>query len=180
MTRKKKGITRESKPWFNRECAIERKNHQRAKRLYRRYRSDVNQDMVKQTGKRYKKSISRAVNTHRKDFVKKLKLLKDSDPKKYWSLLNPTKKRDKVEADIVDLVTHYKELSGSNMPVTEPDVMDVNVNHLDDDSLNVLNADVCEDEIIQVTKKLKTGKSSGVDDILNEYIKSTIDTFLSM
>ena len=38
--------------------------------------------------KAYKKCINKQFNLYKKDFIAKLRSLKHSDPKSYWSLLN--------------------------------------------------------------------------------------------
>jgi hypothetical protein len=43
---------------------------------------------------------------------------------------------------------------------------------------NILNSPITIEEIKNVVKGLKNGKSSGIDGVINEYIKYTIDDML--
>ena len=43
---------------------------------------------------------------------------------------------------------------------------------------NTLNSPITIEEIKNVVKGLKSGKSSGIDGVINEYIKYTIDDML--
>ena len=59
----------------------------------------------------------------------------------------------------------------------------LNKNNFDDGNIdidmdNILNSPNTIEEIQNVVKGLKNGKSSGIDGVINEYIKYTIDDML--
>ena len=56
--------------------------------------------------------------------------------------------------------------------------MQLNLNDIASDSDNVLNRKIEEREIIRVIKQLISAKAPGIDNIINEYIKTTTDTIL--
>jgi hypothetical protein len=42
----------------------------------------------------------------------------------------------------------------------------------------LLNSEITEDEVIKAVKNLKNSKAPGLDDIVNEYLKTTVTKFL--
>ena len=84
-------------------------------------------------------------------------------------------KKNKNESDISleTLYDYFKNLNVSDNE-TEDDI-DVNFNNITPEMEEILNSQITEDEIKNVVKKLKNGKSSSIDGVLNEYIKYTLD-----
>jgi hypothetical protein len=44
-------------------------------------------------------------------------------------------------------------------------------------SADLLNSEITEDEVIKAVKNLKNSKVPGLDDIVNEYLKTTVTKF---
>ena len=165
----KKHQNRKHKPWFDKECCEKRKTYTCSKRLYKRFRTVQNRDCIRQAGKNYKN-----YNYH-KQFAKKLQNLRSTDPKQYWNLLRKNKKKNEVKVSLQDLLTHFKDLGG------ERDGDDNDEMILPEDMNDEpINSPVTEQEIREVVKELKIGKSPGIDNIINEYIQSTIDVFATV
>ena len=99
-------------PWFNNECVTLRRQYKRAKNLRHRVNSVENYKYLLNASKTYKKCIDKQYNKYRKDLITKLRSLKSSDPKYYWSLLN---KADKVEilqkVSLETFANHFKKLN---------------------------------------------------------------------
>jgi hypothetical protein len=73
------------------------------------------------------------------------------------------------------LYNYFENLSRNNFDDGNIDI-DIDVNNPEMD--NILNSPITIDEIKNVVKGLKNGKSSGIDGVINEYIKYTIDDML--
>ena len=84
-------------------------------------------------------------------------------------------KKNACKADLQDLYKHFKSVNSKvhddeNIRIDQ--MFDVgNVNE-------ILDVDIGEMEIRKAVKQLKTGKSSGIDGILNEYIIHTLELLL--
>ncbi|CAG2205247.1 unnamed protein product [Mytilus edulis] len=76
------------KKYFNSECYIKRKNYRRSKKYYYRVRSTINYDDLVCKSREYKKTLKTQYNESQKAFISKLRGLRTTDPKSYWSLLN--------------------------------------------------------------------------------------------
>ena len=174
-TYSKEQKTKRSKPWFDAECREKRKAYARTKRLYKRFRTAQNKECVRQLGKTYKRTLTRAANKYRKQYVKKLENLKSSKPKEYWQMLRTKPKKKKLKASMEDLLSHFRELGGTPEGGEQEEEEIVLLDDVNDESIN---ADITEEEIRTIVNNLKNGKSPGVDRILNEYIKATIDIFV--
>ena len=72
---------------------------------------------VHNASKVYKKCIKKQFSLYKKDFIDKLRSLKHSDPKSYWSLLN---KADNSRSQVMQKVSletfaeHFKKLNLTN------------------------------------------------------------------
>ena len=76
------------------------------------------------------------------------------------------------------LSSHSKSLwKKPNEGTVEDQEIDININ-LDNDTL--LNQSITCEEIRNAVKKLKNNKAPGGDHVINEYIKTTMETFLPL
>ena len=90
------------RPWFNNECQRLRHQYKWAKNLRHRINNVENNNFVHNASKTYKKCINKQFNLYKKDFIAKLRSLKHSDPKSYWSLLN---KADNSSSQVMQKVS---------------------------------------------------------------------------
>ena len=109
----------------------------------------------------------------RREFEHELRLLKSTNPRKYWTMLNINKSKcHDIPVPMQNMFDHFKSLN------ITPDVDDdialssCAANNPD------LNQHFSEAEICPVVKKLKNNKACGPDFVLNEFIESTLDVFL--
>ena len=75
------------------------------------------------------------------------------------------------------LYNHFENLNKNHFDDGNID-MDIDVNNLSPEMYNILNSLITIEEIKNVVKGLKNEKSSGIDGVINEYIKYTIDDML--
>ena len=98
-------------------------------------------------------------------------MLKGTNPKLYWKLLNPSRKKaTKCKVPVEELFEHFRNLNqGTDERHDTTDYGDAFVNN----SNVLLNGPFTEAEICKVLNQVKTNKAFGTDCISNEYIKST-------
>ena len=111
--------------------------------------------------------------------MKKIRKLKTSNPKEYWKIVNKKNVKKTCPVHISDFYTYFKDMNANH---DEEDVSfdvdsETNNIHLDDD---ILDVHISENEIRQCVSSLKNDKSGGVDNIVKEYIKSSIDYMLPL
>ena len=169
------------RPWFNNECQRLRRQYKRAKNLRHRINNAENYKFVHNASKAYKKCINKQFNLHKKDFIAKLRSLKHSDPKSYWSLLN---KADNSRSQVVQKVSlesfadHFKKLNIAN--TTDMDsTFQIDPSKVSEHNFE-LNSAISEDEVLKCLNHLKLNKACSSDLILNEFLKSSKTKMLTV
>ena len=127
--------------------------------------------MTKKSFKNEYKSYRKFINIKRHKFNKnlhnKLRNLKSSKPKEYWNLLNPKIRKQTNDIGLKPLYDHFKKIND----VINPNNVDFDSNNISVEGDEELNKDFTYDEIIKLINKLKNNKFSGIDNIINEFIK---------
>ena len=114
----------------------------------------------------------------KKKVNQKLQNLKTKDPKQYWKILHNSK-RENIEVPLNLFKDHFEKLAvelGLSDDNDMPPVAD-SIGNLD---TSALNQHFSETEIRDFVKNLKNSKASGIDGILNEYIKYSLDIMLPL
>ena len=174
---------RGDKPWFNYECKFARRHYRKIKRQFKFRPTDAQRREIIGAEKRYKKLLDISSKQYRKDMRNRLKNLKGSNSKEYWSILNRGTKKRQPNIPLDDLYDFFKKLNKSpeggntfenNIDVNIPE--NINIEQLNEE----LNAYITQEEILSCIKKLKNNKAFGEDFIVNEYIKSSYEVFLPL
>ena len=107
------------------------------------------------------------INLYNKILHEKLRNLKNKKPKEYWDLINPKKRKINNSIDLNSLCDHFRLLG------EQPNAGNINICAVDipDDGDETLNSDFTFIEINKLINKLKNNKSSGIDNIINEFLK---------
>lgn len=156
------------KPWFDTNCAEQRKLYRRAKNRYRQTKGLEELAAMKNANKAYKRQVKTSINKHKRSEINKIRKLRSENPKEYWKILNDRKPNKDIKVTLGELTKHFEELN-KEINVGEENLPNVNI-----EINNVLNRDISQDEIIKMASKLNNGKAGGEDGLLNEYIKSTM------
>ncbi|MES9882143.1 MAG: reverse transcriptase family protein [Sedimenticola sp.] len=168
--------SRNDKVWYGHECNNSRKKYLHSKNVYKINPSSQNKILLKTTSKQYKRTLNKHISRHKKKTQTKLSELHTNKPKDFWKILN---RMDKPKLDenitIDNLYDYFKEIN-SNENECDLGNEPLNINISDDDE--ILNSKITENEIMQCAKNLKNSKSPSMDNIINEYIKSTLDSLL--
>lgn len=179
-TRKQVSRNSTKRPWFNTECQRLRLQYRRTKNHRRRVNDVENFQFLTEASKAYKKCINKHFNDYKKDFIKKLRALKNSDAKAYWKLLNKSDSSNKSTIQKVSLAAfadHFKKLntvSSENSDMV-PEVDPSKVSEFNFE----LNDEITEQEVLKSINNLKQNKACASDLILNEFLKFSKTKMLS-
>ncbi|MEW8544141.1 MAG: reverse transcriptase family protein, partial [Candidatus Thiodiazotropha sp.] len=167
-------IKSNSQPWYGRECMEARKEFIKAKNRYSGCKTQVNKQNMKAKGKHYRRVNHIHYRRHINNNANKIKSLKFSNPKKFWRFIT---RKQKSNPD-VDVDAFYQFMKNLNTSTTE-DVNSFSGLNIDETLISEeLNECISLDEIKTNALKLVNGKSSGLDSVLNEHIKSTLHLML--
>ena len=113
------------------------------------------------------------IDLYNKILHEKLRNLKNKKPKEYWDLINPKKRKSNNSIDLNSLCDHFRLLG------EQPNAGNINIcaNDIPDDGDETLNSDFTFIEINKLINKLKNNKSSGIDNIINEFLKYSPEIF---
>ena len=158
-----------NQPWFDKECYLKRKHFIQLKRriLRKKTKSPTDDQALKDAAKLYKHFIKTKVNQFNKNLHDKLRKLKNKKPKEYWNILNPKKKKVDNSIDINSLFNHFKTLNEQ----TNTEGRNITVDDIPDNGDEILNNDFTIIELNKLINKLKNNKASGIDNIINEFLK---------
>ena len=158
--------------WFGKKCSKARKQFHTARFQYKLRKNLQNKENLKNASKHYKNTVKQFHRKHKTDAVKKLKNLKHSNPRKYWQILNG-KKKSKVEAEADSLFNFFKDINNDDMNSTPESFTNSQPDTTSQQYSNEqINVPFSEEEIKKAINKLKNNKASGIDSILNEYLKA--------
>lgn len=168
---------RPHKQWFGIQCQNARKNYHDAKRAYNINPSRTTKTNLNNCSKDYKKTLNFHINKYNRSRQEKLRNLKSNSPKEFWKILNNVEKsKNEANINLETLYDYFKNINDQDPNDDENFLGEFNVDITDDEEL--LNSFITEGEIMKCIKSLKHNKSSGNDNILNEYIKSTAEILL--
>ena len=164
-----------NKPWFDKECYLKRKHFIQLKRriLRKKTKSHTDIETLKYAAKLYKHFMKTKVNQFNKNLHEKLRNLKKQKPKEYWNILNPKKHKIDNSIDLNSLHGHFKTLNEQ----PNADGRNITVNDIPDDADEILNNDFTIIELNKHINKLKNNKACGVDNVINEFLKFSPESY---
>lgn len=172
--RKNSTYKNNSQPWYGRECKEAQKEFIKAKNRYRGSKTDTNKLNMKTKGKYYRRINHVHYRRHVNSNANKIKSLKSSNPKKYWQFIT---RKQKSNSD-VDVDVFYQFMKNLNTSSTDNANTFSGMNTDETSISEQLNESISLEEIKTNALKLVNGKSSGLDAVLNEHIKSTLHLML--
>jgi hypothetical protein len=166
-------VRKVNKPWFDRNCKIKRGSYFTAKKRYKNVKTTQAKNDMSIAARDYKREINKQYRLFHDQMNRKLRGLKNKDPKAYWSILGKDKHAKKQEMDKISkqvLYEHFSKLNKDNSDPEEIDYTNVDVN-----PENVeINQPFTAEEVIKAVKKLKTDKACGLDLIINEFLTASV------
>ena len=165
---------KQNKPWFNNSCKTSKSNYKKFKKTLSKEPSNAEKDALKAMAKTHKKLLRKEKRKFGKELNAKLRVLKSTDPGKYWSIINPRKKSTKIGDISLDAVwTHFSELNKDDSDAREV----LTENQITNEIINKL---FTTEEIRKHIVSLKKNKSPGIDCILNEFIKNCPENLINV
>ena len=179
--KKKKSVRQaQSCPWFDKECEEKRKLFFTAKNRYKLTKNAQNATSRSRASKEYKKVMNLKFRNYQADFIKKLRNLKNSDPRNYWKILNGTSSEKHETSSRIScevFLEHFKGISGIS------DDENANAGPMDyglDGENSSLNRLFSQEEVKTCLRKLKNNKACGIDQVINEFLKAAEDKMLDV
>lgn len=154
-----------------------------AKKRYNKNKNETNKLALGNISKEYKKTINVAYRKHNNERIETLRKLKSNNPREYWKEINAQDNKTKTtKAKLQDLYEFLKKINEGDQKQTNINeenelIEEQNIEEENNIPINEeMSSEITEEEIIKATKELKNNKSPGIDNILNEHIKYTLNT----
>ena len=177
----KKKVKERGKPWFNQLLVNSKQEVKRYAKLLRQNpynRSLQHSFQIKK--KEYKQAANQAKKKYEQNMISKLINLEKNNPNQFWKSYKELKNLDiESRANPIshgEWVSHFRSLFNNNVNIEQ-----TNLDHIEQSLIlntsvifNELNFKISKNEVKQCVYKLKNGKSSGIEGITNEMIKSSI------
>ena len=150
-----------------------------------RYQNII-KNLLKIITKSYKKTITVQRKKYNDQKICRLRNLQKNNPKEYWKVINSSKSADNTSASLTDFYNFLKNINAEDDvdPTQDGYSFDSGINGNNETNNDEINQIITENEILAATKSLKSNKSlknnksSGLDSIVNEHIKSTIQVMI--
>ena len=175
---KAKGISRNNKNWFDSECKSLRKNLKNVgSNLHNNPFDKMLLNEFRSLRKRYKSLLNKKKRVHRLQIMHQLEQLQSRDPQKFWNLFDKLRSFNKqshlTTISNAEWVNYFSKLVNNSCQLDKDleNYMDDYINANKNIIFNELNFKIRNDEISTAISRLKNGKASGFDGILNEMLK---------
>ena len=146
---------------------------------YNKYKTTRYKNLLGNVSKEYKNTISRNVKRYKNEKIKKLKTLKNAKPREFWKIINSINETAKDTASLDDLFTYFKNINAYHTFDENEDIQSGRTDITNTEATANMNLEInqpfTEYEIIKTVKNLKNNKSPGIDSIINEHMKTTIN-----
>ena len=165
-------IVGKNKPWFNKNCKEKRNNFLRARKRYNLFKNQGTKADMNSFSKEYKRALYDAYGKYQKDFANDIRKMSNNNPKSFWNLLNRYT-RSGADKSPVPIQEFYEFFKTCNQQTFDDENVHfdpgIDNDFLREQSGDILNCEITEQEIHTVVSKLQNHKAAGQDGILNEY-----------
>ena len=152
---------------------------EKAKKDFKKARTSKIKQNVQTSGRLYKNLLKTKEKTHISKIAASIRRSRKKDPAYYWYLLKGPKKSDAIKVSLDDFEEFFKDLNLDKTKNAHENNFeeDMCVVHPSNDISDTLNSSISDEEIQRAIKALKNKKAVGIDNILNEEIKTTFPVF---
>ena len=159
----RKFSAKNDKPWFTDECKTLYNEYQRSIDSFNKYRSNDNRLILNLAKQRYKRLENKLKRQYKNQSGNMLSALRRKNPKRFYKKFKKRKNRVVHNITLEEFEDHFKNL------ISKENVQDDN--HLTPEAVyEELDSPFTEAELDSCIKNLKRDKSTGFDNIMNEYI----------
>ena len=177
---------RHDKPWFNEECRMRRTAYLRLKRKLSRMKTEEGSMKLKEEAREYKKFVRKTSRQYFENVHDSLRQLRTSDAREYWKIINQScDMQDASKEDSCSLDQFYEHFKSMNTPNNEHAPRTTATQHDTVHDISTLDTSILDEpftaqEVSASSKRLKTGKSSGIDGVANEFLKFCTQPVLAL
>ena len=168
--------------WFDNECRERKAEYIDAMRLFNANRTEADRIMLCEKKRIYKNTVRRKKRAFNYKKIKTFEYLKGKQPKDFWKLFSKAKTGSGRDITAESFYDYFKNRVDEINIVRNEEAENFCENNDfsgDDSIFEELDASITESEVQACIKKLKRDKSSGSDNILNEYFLEAGDILLS-
>ena len=169
-------------PWFDEDCVRTKKEVVDSFKTLLQVQSPTNQMKYNENKRKYVKLKRMKRRTYNNNYVRELLTNKRQNSKLFWKKFQWKPRPAKLEATKNDLQAHFIDVFENTATHMDPEfdehLADYNTwwkDNGDEQTSDILDAEITEAEIEINIKKLKSGKSPGIDNLIPEFFKSTKD-----
>jgi len=154
-------------PWYNADCESSRREFRKSNRAYRTCQSQDNRNLLLANRRRYSLVKRRARAKHVIDQKRRLHNLAKYQPRKFWNEIKKYKNKNsnrECKISQEDFYAHFKNLFNDDEVFSNDEATNVLNSH----EVEQLDALFTLDDVQRAIKSLKSGKSSGDDELIAE------------
>ena len=164
-------------PWYNEECYNQKRLFHRMLNIYRELPNDENRLNMVLARSKYKALLRNARFRYDNDKTSQLLNAKRKNAKEYWNLLKQTAGIKPANIPMSTFEQYFKAINNPGDKFFSPNEDVINfIDRYEKSEFNVmfeeLNTEISCEEINKAIKQLKTNRTAGPDQILNEFLIS--------
>ena len=148
-------LDQELETLVHQKCYESRKKFHKARKLYNRFKNEINKNYLLDCSKQYKQTTNKAYNDYQLQLENKLRNTSKYNGKDFWKILNRFAKNKKDDQSNISIETLYDYLKNLNTNIdNDNNNIDININ-IDNLSLEmeeILNSPKTADEIKSVVQ----------------------------
>jgi hypothetical protein len=92
-----------SKPWYTKKCYESRKKFHKARKLYNRFKNEINKNHLLDCSKQYKQTANKAYNDYQLQLENKLRNVSKYNGNDFWKILNRFAKNKKDDQSNISI-----------------------------------------------------------------------------
>lgn len=171
----------EKHKWYDQDCKVKKEKMQEAIRNFNLLKTDQNRKEVFERKKDYKYYCRKCKQKFNRGRCKQMDDMRKKKPREFWKLFRGKNSNTQNNLSENDFFEYFKKLSSEISENTPDDVSDFMQNFDSsqrETTFSELDEPISQAEIRSAIQGLKTNKSCGIDDIINEYFKNAAEILI--
>ena len=162
--------------WFDNDCIISKNKYLESLRIYSCCKTVLNREHFCKCKKEYKDTVKKKKRSFELKKISEIEKLKHCKPKEFWKYFKK-KNKNTGSCDITldEFRDYFSSLSNDIFQMSNEDAETFCAENDFNCQSDELDQPITVAEILSACKRLKSGKASGSDFLLNEYFMESID-----